>query len=703
MMRLQPGTSVDRYTVLRPLGSGGMGTVYLVEHRELGTRHALKVLHEGKRRFDPRLQREGRLQAQLRHGNVVEVTDLFELGGQPALLMEYIDGPNLAEFFAMGIQLSIDEIDALADGILQGAAAAHARGWVHRDLKPLNILLALRSDGLVPKITDFGFATLLEPELPQGTTTHAGFYSVGYSPFEQVFGGPPAATVDVFALGAILFELVEGVRAFPGEASWREATRFDRYPVPSREGLPERIRLALAASLAPLEARVTDAQALHALWSPSSRTRFRAETLTGFEARQLHRSSGTHIDIERLGVPDHSAWERQHLHECARCRLDQLRQQQYSSALSLEPVDVPGREAHEALRAEATHEAISPRTPESSPGEISSSLMPRGWLETQALPVLAAISVGTLLAAIWLALSLGGVPRQGTTGPPLSPWELASPAEASTPEEETKRAPPGGWIFRPALALQGTPHRLPSRPSNCTQPPPGGRWQVQAVEYSRERKCPLALAAVQEGMTESIDHCTLYRRAWLCFNETHQKPLREVAAETWEDLRLHLFHFEGTREERERLLTDIPELQSQPGWFHPAPNGLEFRLERWSGDPQMQEVIIDLFGEQTVTDQLALDLHLEGLAAAGLARIPPEQRTEAMQKAWARRVYVLASALSGTAGTLIDAHRKDLLPLLQELLSDATRDYVDEQGRRSPVPSDVKQALETASRNGSRP
>ena len=105
-------------------------------------------------------------------------------------------------------------------------------------------------------------------------------------------------------------------------------------------------------------------------------------------------------------------------------------------------------------------------------------------------------------------------------------------------------------------------------------------------------------------------------------------------------------------------------------------------------------MVADIFGEPTVTDHLAKDLHLEALAAAGMACTPPSQRSEAMEQSWARRVYVLSRALSGRAGALIDSHRKELLPVLRELLADATGDYVDEHGKRTPIPPEVKEALE---------
>ncbi|MCA9491950.1 MAG: serine/threonine protein kinase, partial [Myxococcales bacterium] len=160
-MDLAAGTVVDRYTVQSVLGEGGMAVVYLCRHNQLGTMHALKVLTMSSRTIRERLVQEGRVQALLRHPNVVAVTDIIMLNGAPGLVMEYIEGPSLHDLLGQG-PLTFDQIDALAEGILHGVAHAHAQGMVHRDLKPANIMLALDGTTLVPKVTDFGLAKLVE-------------------------------------------------------------------------------------------------------------------------------------------------------------------------------------------------------------------------------------------------------------------------------------------------------------------------------------------------------------------------------------------------------------------------------------------------------------------------------------------------------------------------------------------------------------
>jgi serine/threonine protein kinase len=269
-MSLAPGVQVGRWIVLRRLGAGGAGAVWLARHAELGSLAALKVLHAADPGLAARLRREGRLQATLVHPNVLRVTDLVEHEERPVLVLEYVDGPTLAAYLAARPRLSLAGIDALATGILRGVEAAHRRGWVHRDLKPGNVLLAGSGRHTVPKVADFGISAALtvdEPDFSSGTTTRGGIGTRRYMPLEQLLGHPPDARMDVFALGALLFELCEGRPAFPTVEAWEEALRRGVYPVPTRTDLPERMRAAITSSLCDRRGRVPDAGALLARWS----------------------------------------------------------------------------------------------------------------------------------------------------------------------------------------------------------------------------------------------------------------------------------------------------------------------------------------------------------------------------------------------------------------------------------------------------
>ena len=217
-MELTTGTVIERYRVDQRIGSGGMAVVYRVSHTTLATCHALKVLTLGGPRIQERLIREGRVQAGLEHTNIVRVTDVLEINGSPALLMELIDGPDLDTWLRdhepsaeLGIQIF--------EGILRGVEQAHALEIIHRDLKPANILMARDDAGQwLPKVTDFGLAKALEQDKDASQTrTGRPMGTPAYMSPEQVRDAKNVdRRTDIFALGCILYELLCGRRAFEG-------------------------------------------------------------------------------------------------------------------------------------------------------------------------------------------------------------------------------------------------------------------------------------------------------------------------------------------------------------------------------------------------------------------------------------------------------------------------------------------------------
>jgi serine/threonine-protein kinase len=251
----------DRYVVDSIIAHGGMATVYLVRHEKLKSRHAVKVLDLPTANIRSRLLQEGRIQASLRHPNIVSVTDALEVDGHPALVMEYVDGPSLAEVLEERGAIDLPTAELWFTAIVGAVGYAHDRGLVHRDLKPDNVLMAPLSGGYLVKVTDFGIAKVVQDYMDERndrhkTRTGTGMGTPAYMPPEQVTNaGQVDHRADIFALGAILYELVTGHRAFPGEnlLSIYNASADGDFEPPGAlvEDLPDRIVAAIEGCLEP--------------------------------------------------------------------------------------------------------------------------------------------------------------------------------------------------------------------------------------------------------------------------------------------------------------------------------------------------------------------------------------------------------------------------------------------------------------------
>jgi serine/threonine-protein kinase len=218
---LAPGElpALPGYEVQAVLGRGGMGVVYQARHLRLGRTVALKMLLAGAAATADeraRFLREARAVAALRHPNVVQVHDVGEHEGRPYFTMEYVEGGSLAQKLA-GAPQPARPAAALVATLAEAVQAAHRGGIVHRDLKPANVLLA--ADG-TPRVTDFGLARQLQggdeitlSGVPMGTPS--------YMAPEQARGqrGAVGPAADVYALGAILYELLTGRPPFRAETA----------------------------------------------------------------------------------------------------------------------------------------------------------------------------------------------------------------------------------------------------------------------------------------------------------------------------------------------------------------------------------------------------------------------------------------------------------------------------------------------------
>jgi len=217
---LAPGSLFQgKLRVVRPLGEGGMGKVYEVEHELTKHRRALKVLHPGASADAvARFVREASAAARIGSPHVAETFDAGRLaGGEPYLLMELLEGETLEQRLRRRGPLDPGELATLIHQACEGVQAAHDAGIIHRDLKPENLFVEMRQGQPFVKILDFGISKFEEGKTGAPGITRLG--SVMGTPYymspEQMLGtGPIDARADVYALGVVLFECACGERPF---------------------------------------------------------------------------------------------------------------------------------------------------------------------------------------------------------------------------------------------------------------------------------------------------------------------------------------------------------------------------------------------------------------------------------------------------------------------------------------------------------
>ena len=246
-MALSAGTRLGPYEILEPLGAGGMGEVYRAKDTRLGRDVAIKVLPAEVSADASRLKRfekEARAASALNHPNIVTIHEIDEIDSVRFIAMEHVQGETLRKLLHAGL-LPIKRLTGLATQIAGGLAKAHEAGIVHRDLKPENVMVT--ADGLV-KILDFGLAKLTQAatgsdaisQLPteDGTSPGAVVGTVGYMSPEQIRGQAVDQRSDIFALGAVLYEMLSGRRAFHADTPAETLTAILKEDPPelTREG-----------------------------------------------------------------------------------------------------------------------------------------------------------------------------------------------------------------------------------------------------------------------------------------------------------------------------------------------------------------------------------------------------------------------------------------------------------------------------------
>jgi predicted ATPase len=222
-MTLAPGTRLGPYEIVSPIGKGGMGEVFLALDTRLDRSVALKILPADiARDDDDRVRRftlEARAASALSHPNVATIFDVGESGGTPYIAMEHVDGRTLADAIAAG-RLTVGEVIAIATQIADALAAAHARGIIHRDIKPGNLMIT--PAGQV-KVLDFGLAKSSRHAAGGGDPTRLAITSPGivvgtvaYMSPEQAIGEPLDERSDLFSVGVVLYEALTGRAPFLG-------------------------------------------------------------------------------------------------------------------------------------------------------------------------------------------------------------------------------------------------------------------------------------------------------------------------------------------------------------------------------------------------------------------------------------------------------------------------------------------------------
>jgi tRNA A-37 threonylcarbamoyl transferase component Bud32 len=224
MTPLAIGAHVGQYVVVREVGKGAMATVYEARHAELGKHVALKVMHPHLA-VDPtaasRFLREGKAAAQIHNPHVVDVYDVGTHEGVPYLVMELLDGPDLALFLRSRAKLPLGELADVMLAVASAVHAAHSVGVIHRDLKPSNIVLAKRATGLSPTVLDFGISKVTSDVDRDLTASEVLLGTVHYMSPEQTRGGRNASALsDQYSLGVLLYECATGIKPFSGSSPY---------------------------------------------------------------------------------------------------------------------------------------------------------------------------------------------------------------------------------------------------------------------------------------------------------------------------------------------------------------------------------------------------------------------------------------------------------------------------------------------------
>lgn len=259
------GQRIGPYRILRELGRGGMGVVYLAvrDDGEFRKQVAIKLLPVSADVDEiHRFRRERQILADLDHPNIARLMDGGTLNGRPYVVMEFVEGRSLREILREQITLPLQQVRVIAEQICAGLEAAHRLGVVHRDIKPENLIIAERDGEWRAKILDFGIAKLQQADTTtMKTYTGAIIGTVSYMSPEQAAGAGGQqidARSDLYSIGIVLYEMLTGQPAFTGDSYLSVLYKHQHVrPVPPHE-LPSGSNVPVAVSQVILKALAKD-------------------------------------------------------------------------------------------------------------------------------------------------------------------------------------------------------------------------------------------------------------------------------------------------------------------------------------------------------------------------------------------------------------------------------------------------------------
>jgi predicted Ser/Thr protein kinase len=367
---LTAGTVVlDRYRIVKHLGAGSMGAVYLATHVRLNTQVAIKVITDADPDARDRFTREAELMARVRSPHVVTILDIGATpDGNPCIAMEFIDGESLDGHMAKGKMTHQQAID-IAVPILQGLAHVHAAGVLHRDLKPANVMMSSGTPPIV-KVVDFGIARSASAEEARLTRTGLVAGTPAYMAPEQLMDLPLDGRNDLYAVGLIMYECVVGNLPFPNEASpTAQVMRRLQTDIPPLQGPP-----AFTAIVSALLAR-----------DPASRPP------NAVAALQMMRG----VPSPARGAPATETWDVQQAVAAAATRMSPATPNRSTQAWSLKEPDIAGSvmiERHMPPPVAAAAPAV--------PAPVTMHLEPVSWAVAAFLP---ATRLAMVAERQWLA------------------------------------------------------------------------------------------------------------------------------------------------------------------------------------------------------------------------------------------------------------------------------------------------------------